>query len=99
MEPIEGSETSAFRTQTPGNYPKRKHTTEILYHENFNFVDCHNATNFSCQLAKKLVITDVEYALSMTVKHNNLIVFNQYYMFRFNEPTSGIELQIFKNLL
>ena len=22
MEPIEGSETSAFRTQTPGNYPK-----------------------------------------------------------------------------
>jgi len=22
MEPMEGSETSAFRTQTPGNYPK-----------------------------------------------------------------------------
>ena len=22
MEPIEGSETSDFRTQTPGNYPK-----------------------------------------------------------------------------
>ena len=22
MEPIEGSETSAFRSQTPGNYPK-----------------------------------------------------------------------------
>ena len=22
MEPIEGSETSAFKTQTPGNYPK-----------------------------------------------------------------------------
>ena len=22
MEPIEGSETSAFRTQTPANYPK-----------------------------------------------------------------------------
>ena len=22
MEPIEGSESSAFRTQTPGNYPK-----------------------------------------------------------------------------
>jgi hypothetical protein len=22
MEPVEGSETSSFRTQTPGNYPK-----------------------------------------------------------------------------
>jgi len=27
MELIEGSETSAIRTQTPGNYPKRKHIT------------------------------------------------------------------------
>jgi len=24
MEPIEGSETSAFKTQTPGIYPKEK---------------------------------------------------------------------------
>ena len=27
MEPIEGSETSAFKPQTPGEIPKRKHTT------------------------------------------------------------------------
>jgi len=32
MEPIEGSGTSAFRTQTPGNYPKENilHTKYIV---------------------------------------------------------------------
>jgi len=32
MEPIEGFETSAFRTHDAGELPKRKHTTKI---ENF----------------------------------------------------------------
>ena len=30
MEPIERSETLAFRTQMPGEIPKRKHTTNTL---------------------------------------------------------------------
>ena len=42
---------------------------EILYYEYFKFVNCqHTATDFSRQPAKNLVITDVEYTLSMTVK-------------------------------
>ena len=35
MEPLEGSETSASRTQTPGNYPKEN----MLYIDNV-FNDC-----------------------------------------------------------
>ena len=27
MEPIRSSETSAIKTQTPGNYPKKEHIT------------------------------------------------------------------------
>ena len=37
MEPIEGSETSAFRTQTPGNYPKEN----ILQHSNYALIMDH----------------------------------------------------------
>ena len=32
MEPIEGSETSAIRTKTPGNYPKK---TYYIFKQNF----------------------------------------------------------------
>ena len=42
MEPIVSSETSAIRTQTPGNYPKRNklHISEILMLSRRNI--CHN---------------------------------------------------------
>jgi len=30
MEPIMSSETSAIRTQTPGNYPKRNNLEQII---------------------------------------------------------------------
>jgi len=40
MEPIEGSETSVFKTQTPGKYPKENilHKLELIqlfYLQNF----------------------------------------------------------------
>ena len=42
MEPIEGSETSAFRTQTPGNYAKEnilhKEHGENLKSRNFSII-------------------------------------------------------------
>jgi hypothetical protein len=36
MEPIEGSETSAFRTQTPGKYPKENTLQKVLTLKNRN---------------------------------------------------------------
>jgi len=40
-----------------------------------------------------------EYKLSITVKHNILILVMQCYMFRFKEQLQGITLQITKNLV
>jgi hypothetical protein len=40
MEPIEGSETSAFKTQTPGNYPKEN----ILHKEQGESLKSRNIT-------------------------------------------------------
>jgi hypothetical protein len=37
MEPIEGFETSAFRTPTPGNYPKENILHEIELKANNTF--------------------------------------------------------------
>jgi len=34
MEPIVSSETSAIRTQTPGNYPKRNKLHKLMVLEN-----------------------------------------------------------------
>ena len=49
MKPIEGSETSAFRTQTPGNYPKenilRKEHGESLKSRNIEFSSEINLRN------------------------------------------------------
>jgi len=36
MEPIVGSETSAIRTQTPGNYPKRNKLQEFILFTKFH---------------------------------------------------------------
>jgi len=40
MEPIEGSETSAFKTQTPGNYPKEN----ILHKEHGESLKSRNSS-------------------------------------------------------
>ena len=42
MEPIESSETSAFRTQTPGKYPKEN----ILYKE--HGVSLRSRNDYKC---------------------------------------------------
>jgi len=36
MDPIDGSETSAFRTQTPGNYPKENILHVVIFSELIN---------------------------------------------------------------
>ena len=45
MEPIVSSETSAIRTQTPGNYPKRNnlHFYEVVHQEEEEYY----STNFA----------------------------------------------------
>ena len=51
MEPIASSETSAIRTQTPGNYPKRNklHYTLNFFLQNFILkIVCSNCLVFSC---------------------------------------------------
>ena len=51
MEPIVSSETSAIRTQTPGNYPKRNklHYTLNFFLQNFILkIVCSNCLVFSC---------------------------------------------------
>ena len=44
MERIEGSETSAFRTQAPGNYPKEN----ILHKENGESLKSRQGKRTSC---------------------------------------------------
>jgi hypothetical protein len=61
MEPIESSETSAFKTQTPGKYPKEnilhKEHGESLKSRNYYF-------SFSRNLLVKFALLDVNnYAL------------------------------------
>jgi hypothetical protein len=43
MEPIDGSETSAFRTQAPGNYPKEN----ILHKEHGEILKSRSITTIS----------------------------------------------------
>jgi hypothetical protein len=56
MEPIEGSETSAFKPQTPGKYPKEN----ILHKE-------HGESLKSRQVL--LCLTDTSLYIYMCVKH------------------------------
>jgi len=59
MEPIVSSETSAIRTQTPGNYPKRNKLHlehgESLKTRKYSlfFTDCNEIWNFTTDLPKK----------------------------------------------
>jgi len=41
MEPIVSSETSAIRTQTPGNYPKRNNLQVFFYYTNIITLSSH----------------------------------------------------------
>ena len=49
MEPIVSSETSAIRTQTPGNYPKRNNLQQ--------FIELKKITNFKNELNKDMNIS------------------------------------------
>jgi len=67
MEPIVSSETSAIRTQTPGNYPKRNNLH--LEHGESLRTDC--IVNVLCQLQVKHYIVQVfivECNFSVTIK-------------------------------
>ena len=66
MEPIEGSETSAFKTQTPGKYPEEN----ILHNVNSLFIQI-NHSKIEDRLRKQLcmdmtAITQLHYQLYIT---------------------------------
>ena len=52
MEPIEGSETSAFKTQTPGKYPKEN----IIYKEHGENLKSRNSMCFVTSEITKMEI-------------------------------------------
>ena len=67
MEPIEGSETSAFKTQTPGKTPQKNilHIRDMLpnkYLDNFLFMEIL----FLC-----LIIISTDYGIPAATKQEN----------------------------
>ena len=57
MEPIEGSETSAFKTQTPGKYPKEN----ILQ---LSSCFCHHTIGSHCARSETLVVMSLRQRVS-----------------------------------
>jgi len=47
MEPTVSSETSAIRTQTPGNYPKRSKLQEIFHFQNTQTISGAQPVSYS----------------------------------------------------
>ena len=51
MEPIEGSETSVFRTQTPGNHPK-----ENILHVAHGVLFCSDGNSYTASTPSDMCI-------------------------------------------
>ena len=56
MEPIEGSETSVFKPQTPGKYPKENIIRVLSYLQQKEGILCGQVTSFVGVALKKHVI-------------------------------------------
>ena len=63
MEPIEGSETSAFKPQTPGKYPKentlhKEHGESLKSSQELTYFDTLGALSYGLNCIFNLIIKD-----------------------------------------
>jgi len=72
MEPIEGSETSAIRIKTPGNYPKENmlHLVSWLLYDNGNVIDDPGSLTCRHFCIQQQVFYDLEIAVLLLLNTN-----------------------------
>ena len=101
MEPM-SSETSAIRTQTPGNYPKRNKLQIITYYyyyyyyyyyniSLFEMLGCHNCYNEDCGLTRRDAAKPGRYLTpSFPIYFTNADITTQSFVFLITECESHI---------